>query len=80
MAPGCPELLVIDTPMVIPCSFCSTLITGMSFIMSPFRVLADPVKEDLVKLPYPVTTTSSRFMVSGWSTTFRCSFLGTFIN
>ena len=64
-APGWPELPVMVTPLVMPCNFCSTLITGTFFIMSAFTVLAEPVNEDLVKLPYPVTTTSSNSWSSG---------------
>ena len=65
------------TPVVIPCNFCSTESTGTFFSMSARKVLADPVKDDFEKFPYPVTTTSSRLSDSGCNTTFKTPFFGT---
>ena len=71
VAPGAPENELICTPGIEPASLSSMAIVGISCNFSVGIVDAAPVKVDFLKVPYPVTTTSSRTSVSGLHTNIR---------
>src|SRR5678810_372093 len=57
--PGCPDVLITDTPATSPAKALETFETFLLFKASPFTAFADPVKASLVDTLYPTTTTSS---------------------
>ncbi len=56
--PGCPEVLITDTPATSPVNALERLETFLLFKSSPVICFADPVKASLVDVLYPTTTIS----------------------
>jgi hypothetical protein len=77
VAPGAPENELICTPGIEPASLSSMAIVGISCNFSVAIVDAAPVKVDFLKVPYPVTTTSSRTSVSGFNIIFTTGLIAT---
>ena len=75
--PGAPSLFVTTTPAAWPCKASSDLKEGNLTRSVPFTELTDPVTSLFLWVPYPTTTTSSRFKILGTKFTLRTDFPAT---
>src|SRR5450759_2111696 len=59
--PGSPVVIFVITPVINPPIALDTLREGLAFSSFAATLVTEPVKVDLRCVPYPTTTTSSRF-------------------